>query len=533
MSLSTFLVSTSTQPPLFACTSNKMARPPPLKSIVTVGPRDLDLTVVRDHSPSATPAASTDIPKSPQTAPLLESSRQSSQRHVSSPSRRRLALRRQSSISYLPADSPRLWTPRTPHLGLDTFEHASLSSPNSGKRAGHVRTVSVPQRAASEQPMGLTLAERHADLLQCIAQKESKCLELRSQLTIHESELLELKRKWERIVHCEFGRNTSPTSPMYVPSAAAAAVLANTSSAVVLNGLVGGVRALAAVTTSPPLPSSVCPPRASSSSFTKRVTRQNASNSVSSTTTTASSSAHYTDSHSPRLSQSSMSSVAEEKPNLDKAEEPEEELAPSSGSVAQEKRGPMSSDQSPSSPLSSSKTLQRRSYNSRVALADALRPLTGDNPRSSSGKRASVSAASPTSSVSIPPISPLGAMGLGRANLGETAQGWVDSVGSKLAELQRGQTFSKGQKRASVLLSDVSHSILSALAPASSVNSGPASAPPTQSLIDEDDDAGSTALGSAILPDVVVAASTRATPSKTLPPPTPEVKEEEEEDWNW
>jgi len=323
---------------------------------------------------------------------------------------------------------------------------------------------------------------------------------------------------------------------MYVPSAAAAAVLANTSSAVVLNGLVGGVRALAAVTTSPPLPPSVCRARASSSSFAKRVTRQNASNSISSTTTTASSSAHRTDSDSPRLSQSSMSSVAEEKAGvgLDKAEEPVEELAPSPGSVAQEKRGPMSSDPSPSSPSSSSKVLQRRSYNSRVALADALRPLTGENPRSSSGKRASVSAASsPTSSVSIPPISPLGAMGLGRANLGETAQGWVDSVGSKLAELQRGQTFSKGQKRASVLLSDVSHSILSALAPASPVNSGPASAPPTQSLIDEDDDAGSTALGSAILPDVVVAASTRAASSKTLPPPTPEVKEEEEEDWNW
>jgi len=164
MSLSMSLVSTSTQPPLFseksACKSNKMARPPPLEPIVTIGPRDLNLTVVRDHSPTATPAASTDIPKSPQTAPLLESSRQSSQSYVSSPSRRRLASRRQSSISYLPADSPRLWTPRTPHLGLDTFEHASLSSPNSGKRPGHVRTVSVPQRAALEKPMGLTLAER-------------------------------------------------------------------------------------------------------------------------------------------------------------------------------------------------------------------------------------------------------------------------------------------------------------------------------------------------------------------------------------
>ena len=41
---------------------------------------------------------------------------------------------------------------------------------------------------------------RHADLLHFIAQKESKCLELRTQLAQHEADLLLLKRKWERIV---------------------------------------------------------------------------------------------------------------------------------------------------------------------------------------------------------------------------------------------------------------------------------------------------------------------------------------------
>lgn len=41
---------------------------------------------------------------------------------------------------------------------------------------------------------------RHADLLRFIAQKESKCLELRTQLAQHEADLLLLKRKWERIV---------------------------------------------------------------------------------------------------------------------------------------------------------------------------------------------------------------------------------------------------------------------------------------------------------------------------------------------
>jgi hypothetical protein len=88
-----------------------------------------------------------------------------------------------------------------------------------------------------------------------------------------------------------------------------------------------------------------------------------------------------------------------------------------------------------------SKVLRRRSRDSQAPLADALKALTGEEPHSVSGKRvnASASAASPTS-VTIPGINPLSAMGLGRANLGEAAQGWVDSVGSKLAELQKGET---------------------------------------------------------------------------------------------
>lgn len=78
-----------------------------------------------------------------------------------------------------------------------------------------------------------------------------------------------------------------------------------------------------------------------------------------------------------------------------------------------------------------------------------------------------------------------------------------------------------------MLLSDVSQSIFSALTPGSTANLIPTSTPPTQSLIDEDDDdAGSTALGRALLPDVVSVAG-RAAPS------TPESKEEEDEDWNW
>ena len=92
--------------------------------------------------------------------------------------------------------------------------------------------------------------------------------------------------------------------------------------------------------------------------------------------------------------------------------------------------------------------------------------------------------------------------------------------------------FSKGQRRATLILSDVSHSLFSALAPASTANV-PASAPPAQSLLDEEDDAGNTALGRVMLPDVV------AVPGQSGSPQTPTVDEkeedgeDEEESWNW
>ncbi|KAG6875014.1 hypothetical protein C0992_005556 [Termitomyces sp. T32_za158] len=73
----------------------------------------------------------------------------------------------------------------------------------------------------------LTLVEKHSDLLHFIAQKESKCLELRSQLANLEAEIVQLKRKWERIVN----RGFNP--PASVPAAQG--------NGAVLEGIVGGV----------------------------------------------------------------------------------------------------------------------------------------------------------------------------------------------------------------------------------------------------------------------------------------------------
>jgi hypothetical protein len=136
---------------------------PALDPIAVVAPCELNISISRDRSPIAPPASSSDIPacpptSSPQFSPS-EPSRYPSPKRTSSPSRKRQPSRRQSSISYLPADSPRLWTPRTPQTP-DILEHGPLlSGSHIGKKEGHARARSIPHRAPSE-PAVLTLAER-------------------------------------------------------------------------------------------------------------------------------------------------------------------------------------------------------------------------------------------------------------------------------------------------------------------------------------------------------------------------------------
>ncbi|KAG7092038.1 hypothetical protein E1B28_008419 [Marasmius oreades] len=106
-------------------------------------------------------------------------------------------VRRQSSISYNNTDS--------------------TDRPRMAKRNSWNGT---PQETRPTTP--LTLVEKHADLLQFIAQKESKCLDLRSQLAAHEAELLQLKKKWERIVERSYSK-THP-SAAYNPESPSASL---------------------------------------------------------------------------------------------------------------------------------------------------------------------------------------------------------------------------------------------------------------------------------------------------------------------
>ncbi|KAF8632842.1 hypothetical protein AX15_001648 [Amanita polypyramis BW_CC] len=84
-----------------------------------------------------------------------------------------------------------------------SFAYPSASLLVPGDRRSLGPGTSSASLSVEDRPP-LTLAEKHADLLHFIAQKESKCLELRSQLVMHEAELLQLKRNWERIIRRSF-----------------------------------------------------------------------------------------------------------------------------------------------------------------------------------------------------------------------------------------------------------------------------------------------------------------------------------------
>ncbi|CDZ98430.1 hypothetical protein [Phaffia rhodozyma] len=163
-------------------------------------------------------------------------------------------MRRKPSISYSPSfrenlstdslegavpkgrASPMLGTPRsTSMFGLGISEEEPLDgAAQSGEQVGlteGVRSISIgrsPRRtrrsmedmtapATSPAPaaQAMTLAEKHADLLSFIAQKESRCLELREQLAQNEAELANLKKKWTTVVSRASARSANELNPPF------------------------------------------------------------------------------------------------------------------------------------------------------------------------------------------------------------------------------------------------------------------------------------------------------------------------------
>ncbi|EED80457.1 predicted protein [Postia placenta Mad-698-R] len=284
---------------------------------------------------------------------------------------------------------------------------------------------------------------------------------------------------------------------------------------------------------------SVLPGLASVSRSTMgRVRGHTNTQSTSSVSTTGTSTSSHTT--STRLSQSSASSLAFDEPLLEVDEKRE---GSPHGSV----------EVSPSSALRAAKLHRRKSREQPSPLcsplADTSATLGADSPRTRAMKRSSLNLSSGLPPPAIPGIGVLA---------GQPVSSWMEtmgsSVGRKWEELQKGETFTKSQKRASVILSDVSQTFFSALTspgPSSgtfvSVSSNPfaatlsplstspsASTPPpmmassasTHSLLDDDSEA--QGLGSVMVPDSK--GSSSSTSSRT---PSVNTKDQSDDEWNW
>ncbi|KAG6907959.1 hypothetical protein DXG01_006747 [Tephrocybe rancida] len=467
---------------------------------------------------------------------------------------------------------------------------SSITSPKE-RRVLDVKGHTIPDR----QP--LTLVEKHSELLHFIAQKEARCLELRSQLAANEAELVQLKRKWERIVNRGSLDDSSPSS-----------ALSTHGNGAVLEGIVEGVQGVgrfiaAGLAIGELSPAPVTSPPTFSRPPSLRI-KHSTSQSNSSASTYAT--------QSTRFSQSSASSLGEDPiiaplplPLTDAEEDSPQILmvhdtgatptmSPNPAFEHQRQRREQQADAQPNPALnleaqsSSSKLLRRRSrdpgprnmyHPSEEPIASSSRPSspTETEAMDADDKREAARIKRATHhGTSFPPVSSI--PGLAALTVGPASSpvpSWVGSVGKKWEELQRGSTFTKNQKRASVLLSDVSQSIVSALssppltlsksaspAPSSfsdlSLGARPTATSPT-SLLDDDDDGDSVLSSSSILmpqpavgnassipqprshskPDPIWQMLEASSPSPNRPAKTtrkatkPKSHMDEEDEWNW
>ncbi|KAG6841629.1 hypothetical protein C0991_009054 [Blastosporella zonata] len=281
---------------------------------------------------------------------------------------------------------------------------------------------------------------------------------------------LQVKRKWERIVNRGFV--DTPSSSTLSPQTNGA----------VLEGIVEGVQgvgrfiaaglAIGELSSTHPSPSVLSPP------LHPKHSNSNSNSSVSTYTTKSTS-----------FSQSSASSLAEDTASEEKVGDDEliqvlmvhdtgatPTMSPNPAfehrRQQQQQRTDVLDPSAFDTPPTSSKLHRRRSRG--PDLQHIYHPP--EEPLPSSSRPSSPSAAevdkieaarikrAALNGTSFPPISSI--PGLAALTVGSASSpvpSWVGNVGKKWEELQRGSTFSKNQKRASVLLSDVSHTIVTAL----------------------------------------------------------------------
>ncbi|KZV84707.1 hypothetical protein EXIGLDRAFT_753671 [Exidia glandulosa HHB12029] len=339
----------------------------------------------------------------------------------------------------------------------------------------------------------LTLAERHADLLRFIAQKESKCLELRQQLAQHEADLLALKRKWERIV--SRGSAGASTSSMPTPPSS------NRDSMDFLSlsgGLKDGVgRMLSGLALGDMFPAQAQPSDATGSTSATQGTKadaQRSSLSGSSVSTTLSEAEHE-DEEEDRDNRDSIVTTPSEEALIDLASPTDDAIPPP--------------PPAPSAPVEHRHATTPRPSRMTVAIGHSNSP----------------SLASPT---------PLPLHSSALANI-------VPMVNRKWEELKGTETMQRSQKRASTLLNDV----FAALVPPPT----PSPAPTTTGTLAERRRASGNANGGggvSPLPSPALSNSSRNSQKTTIPSPAQKISSttspapatrdnymDDDDEWNW
>lgn len=289
-----------------------------------------------------------------------------------------------------------------------------------------------------------SVSQRHADLLQFIAQKESKCLELRLQLAVQEAELAELKRKWERIVSRGMDRAySSPLTTSRSPNPAAVSPSFPVSSIIPTAGtaIKEGVRLLAAgfdlSASEPSSPQAFSPPAvpisgfatvsratlASAAAMKKAAANKHAANQSISSVSTATTSSASTPSQ--RLSQSSASSLLSSFSLEDSVEEECDSRPPP---ISEERPEVLAETIQLNSPRSLNSRLRRRSKDAESLQSSSTVGLsTTSTKSSSSARRQSRTHDTPLSSNAAAPRS--------------DNSGWMGSVGKKWEDMQRGEAY--------------------------------------------------------------------------------------------
>jgi len=359
-------------------------------------------------------------------------------------------------------------------------------------------------------------------LLRFIAQKESKCLELRSQLAVHEAELLQLKRKWERIVNKGHDRAVSINGTSASPSHTS-----SVSSGQVLGGIKEGVERLLAAGLGE-LASTGIQPVASTVTGMTHSTRQ----SISSVGTSSSTSTRYSQS-------STNSSVLEDDICLESPREQELE-----GQVLIVETAEPTPTASPNSAIEIGKLMEVSNIEQDKTTAKARRRRSRDPLSSLEGNPATVPESNRNMKVSMATLSSIPSLG----SLPPGTPSWViGTMGKKWEEIQQSETFAKNQKRASLLISDMSQSLMnvwslpmgSSVPPMSNLSavSHPSQpqmsrkSPSTSSLLDDDGDSHEV-LGEVLTPDSRSRAPALYTKSTTPDISRKQVQDEDDE-WNW